>query len=675
MKSIPSISRRLLTAAAVSVALATSQATFASNEQLEFVPDDTLFYLGTGKPVAVEDFFAMLPGFFNAETMEKMIPEFDDLEGREQVFKHIIDFAEDPAKFTKEWGLGDKLQFSVYSVGMIPVFRIAGDAKQFETVLDKFDAENERKFDKLTHKGVSVRISPLENEEEKPAAMVAPTAAEIQSAESDLATASEESDIASQALQEANDKLDAAKASNDASGIAEAANQIATIAGEVSNLSSKQSAAEKALAMLNQKAADAEKQNLAGSKSGAGMIIAADENDLIFTLSSNAYDPDMLDQLLGLKKPEDSLEASGKLKELRKEWGYGDEMAMFLDFKLLADAITGGDSRAAKQLQEMTASNENMASFFQPFSAEPCKSEVRQLAANWPMMVSGNRRFEVGDETINFDSHFAMLLENESLRDTLKLLRGVVPVSQSNSDAMLSFGLGLDVESAPQLIRQLTELIGSVNYECQPIQMLNKINETDVSSASLGAAMVGGMARGVKGFSVNVYDSEVDVNAPIPVKNLDAAIAVSAEDPAALVQTLQFLPQMNILSELPLDGTAVSLNDLLPIPTPPGVEIFAAVKDKSIVFFSGEKAKDFAGRLGGNGQEGFLFSSLNTEMIIKKINDVVEELPEELRREQKMEPVLGYLDTYPLGNLSYKIDFTDKGIEMESVSEIARPPK
>jgi len=625
MKSIPSISRRLLTAAAVSVALATSQATFASNEQLEFVPDDTLFYLGTGKPVAVEDFFAMLPGFFNAETMEKMIPEFDDLEGREQVFKHIIDFAEDPAKFTKEWGLGDKLQFSVYSVGMIPVFRIAGDAKQFETVLDKFDAENERKFDKLTHKGVSVRISPLENEEEKPAAMVAPTAAEIQSAESDLATASEESDIASQALQEANDKLDAAKASNDASGIAEAANQIATIAGEVSNLSSKQSAAEKALAMLNQKAADAEKQNLAGSKSGAGMIIAADENDLIFTLSSNAYDPDMLDQLLGLKKPEDSLEASGKLKELRKEWGYGDEMAMFLDFKLLADAITGGDSRAAKQLQEMTASNENMASFFQPFSAEPCKSEVRQLAANWPMMVSGNRRFEVGDETINFDSHFAMLLENESLRDTLKLLRGVVPVSQSNSDAMLSFGLGLDVESAPQLIRQLTELIGSVNYECQPIQMLNKINETDVSSASLGAAMV--------------------------------------------------LPQMNILSELPLDGTAVSLNDLLPIPTPPGVEIFAAVKDKSIVFFSGEKAKDFAGRLGGNGQEGFLFSSLNTEMIIKKINDVVEELPEELRREQKMEPVLGYLDTYPLGNLSYKIDFTDKGIEMESVSEIARPPK
>ena len=675
MKSIRSISRRLLTATAVSVALATSQPTFASNEQLEFVPDDTLFYFGTGKPVAVEDFFAMMPGFFNAETLEKMVPELDELKGRDEMFKHITDFAADPAKFTKQWGLGEELQFSAYTVGLMPVFRIAGDAKKFESVLAKIDAEKEQKFDVLTHKGIQIRISPFESDKEEPAAMAAPTPAEIQSAESDLATAKEESDIASQALQEANNKLDAAKASNNASGIAEAANEIATIAGEVSNLSSKQAAAEKALAILNQKVTDAEKQSLAGGKAGAGMIIAADESDLIFTVSSNAWDPDLLDQLLGLEKPDESLEASGKLRELRKEWGYGDELAMFLDFKLLADAITGGESRAAKQVQAMSVSNEDMASLLQPFSAEPCRSEIRQMAANWPMMVSGNRRFEVGDEIINFDTHFAMLLENEPLRNTLKLLRGVVPVSQSSSEAMLSFGLGLDVDSAPQLARQLTEFISSVNYDCQPLQMLNKINETDISSVSLGATMFSGMARGVQGFSVNIYDSAVDMNAPIPVKNLDAAIAIAAQDPATLLQTLQFLPQMNILSGLPLDGTAVSLNDLLPIPTPPGVEIFAAVKDKSIVFFSGDKAKDFASRLGGNGEEGFIISSLNTEMIIQKINEVVEELPEEVRKEEKMEPVLGYLDTYPLGKLSYKIDFTDKGIELESVSEIARPSR
>jgi len=674
MKSIRSVSRRLFTATAVSVALATSQTTLAANEQLEFVPDDTLFYVGTGKPISAEDFSAMLPGFFNADALKKMAPGIDELEGREQVFEFLSDFAEDPAEFTRRWGLGEELQFSVYTVGLMPVFRIAGDMKQFETVLDKIDAEKEIKFDQLTHEGIQVRISPFESEEEKPAEVAAPTSAELQSAESELASIKEESSIATETLQSANDSLDAAKAGNDASGIAEAANEIAAAASEISKISKRQADAELALARLEQQVTDAE-GGPGGGKSSAGLIIAAGGNDLIFSFSPNAYDPDLLNQLLGLEKPDESLEATGKLKNLRKEWGYGEEMAMFVDFKLLADAITGGESRAAQQLQTLSASDEFMDSSLQPFSAEPCKGEIRQMAANWPMMVTGNRRFEVGDETINFDSHFAMLLENVALRDTLKLFRGLVPTSQSNSNAMASFGVGLDIDSAPQLSAQLTEFISSVKYDCEPLKMLNKINQTDISAASMGAMMFSGMARGVKGFSVNVYDTDINMESRIPVKNLDAAIAVSADDPGALLQTLQLLPQMNALSDLPLDGTAVSLNELLPIPTPEGVEIFAAVKDKSIVFFSGDQAKDFAGRLGGNGEEGFISSSLNTEMIIEKINAVVESLPEAVRSEEKLDPLMGYLQTYPLGNLSYKIDFTDKGIELDSIYEIARPPK
>ncbi len=672
MKPIRTVSRRLLTATLVSFALGSSQVTRASNEQLEFVPDDTLFYLGTGKPVAVEDFFAMMPGFLDAEALEKIIPEFDELKGRDNTFEKILEFTEDPAKFTREWGLGDELQFSAYTIGMMPVLRIVGDAKQFESVLDKLDADQEKQLDKITHKGIQLRVAPFDTGEEKPAGIAVPTSAEIQGAESELAAIKENSEAAAEVLQEATDLLDAAKAGNDASGIAEAANQIATAASEVSALSKKQAEAEKALAKLNQQVTDAEKMTLAGGKSSAGLVIAADENDLIFSFSTNIYDPDILDQLLGLEKPDESLEASGKLRKIRKEWGYGDELAMYFDFKLLADALTGGESLAARQLQALSAKDESIESDFQVLTTEPCRGEIRQMAANWPMMVSGNRRFEVSDEIINFDSHLAMLLENESLRNTLKLLRGVVPVSQSGSDAMMSLGVGLDVDSAPQLSAQLTEFIGSVNYDCEPLRVLNKIGETDISTAAMGAAMVSGFARGVKGFSVNLYDVDVNMEAGIPVENLDAAITVAAEDPSGLIQALQFLPQMSILSGLPFDGTAVSLNDLLPIPTPEGVEIFAAVKDKSIVFFSGDNAKDFAGRLGGNGEEGFIFSSLNTEKIIEKINSVVESLPEAMLEDEKLDPVLGYLDTYPLGNLSYKIDFTDKGIEFDTVYEISR---
>jgi len=678
MKSLhPLISRKLITAAAVSLAVAVSQPAFAANQQLEFVPDDTLFYFGTGKPVPVADFFAMLPGFFDPQALEDLIPELDDVKGKEEKLTQFTEFLKDPTKFTKKYGIGEDIQFSVYSVGFLPVFRIAGDAEKFKTVLEEIaaaeDNDAELNFEKVSHKGIELLVSPIEDDEDETPKLVAPTAAEIQSAESKLAETKENSDIAAQALEQATANLDTAKKANDASGIAKAANEIATAAGEVSKISADQAKAEKALATLQQKVTDADKQSNAGGKSGAGLIIAAHESDLIFSISSNAYDPELLDQLLGLEKPEKSLDASGKLKKIRKDWGYGDEIAMFFDFTLLADAVTGGDSLAAQQIKTISSQDVEMQAEFQRFAEAPCKDEVRQLASNWPMMVSGNRRFEVGDDIINVESHFAMLLENKALRDTLKLVRGIVPVSQSNSDAMLSLGLGLNVDTTPQFSAQLTEFVSGISYECEPLQGLNKISETDISALSMGAMMFSGMARGVKGISLNIYDTEIDVEAQVPVKNVDAAFAVAAEDPATLVQTLQMLPQMNVLSGLPLDGTAVSLNDLLPVPMPDGVEVFASVKDKSIVLYSGAQATDFAGRLGGSGDEGFVTVSFNAKKFIDKLDAVSEQLPAELREEKELDKITELIGAYPLGKLSYKMDFTDNGIEFESVSEIERP--
>lgn len=676
----PMISRKLVLASAVSLALAAGQPVLAANQQLEFVPDDTLFYFGTGKPVPVADLFAMVPGFFDPEALEDLIPELDDVKDKDEKIAQITDFLKDPAKFAKQYGIGEDIQFSAYTVGFLPVLRIAGDTEKFKTVLEDLaakgdDAAEDNKIEKITHKGIEVLVSPMDDDGEKAPKVNVPTAAEIQAAESKLSDIKENGDIAAQALDEATRNLDTAKQANDASGIAKAANEMAAAAGEVSKISAEQADAENALASLRKKVTDSQKQNVAGGKSGAGVIIAADKGDLIFSISSNAYDPQLLDQLLGLEKPQKSIDASGKLKKIRKDWGYGDEIAMFLDFTLVADAITAGDSRAAKQLQLFSAEDAKAQSELRVFAQEPCRSEVRQIAANWPMMVSGNRRFEVNDEIINVDTHFAMLLENKALRDTLKLVRGIVPVSQSSSDAMLSLGLGLNVDTTPQFAAQLTEFVSAVSYECEPLLGLNKINETDISALSMGAMMFSGMARGVKGLSVNVYDTEIDAESDIPVKNVDAAIAIAAEDPATLVQTLQMLPQMNMLSGLPLDGTPVLLNDLLPVPMPDGVEMFAAVKDKSIVFYSGTQASDFAGRLGGNGDEGFFIASFNGKKFVEKLDAVAEQLPEDVRKEEELDKIVEFVKVYPIGQIMYKMDFTDNGIEFESVSEIERPRK
>lgn len=666
---------KLLSALAVTAALAFGQQA-AANQQVELIPEDTLFYLGTGKPVAVEDFFAMLPGGMNVEAVEEMVPQLENVEGSKEIFKKITAFIKNPTEFTQRWGLGEELEFSAYTVGLLPVFRVAGDAEQFETALNETMAENEKaEFDTFTHKDIKVRVKASKSSTNEAPAIKAPTAAEVQAAESKLATMKEESDIATQALDAANAKLNTAKKENDASGIASAATEMADAAAEISTVTEKYQAAQQDLAKLTKRASDAEKMQLAGGKSGAGMIMAATGKDLVFAFASNAYDPDLLDQLLGLEKPKKSLETSGKLKKIRKEWDYGDEMAMFMDFQLVADALTGGDTLAAQQLKEFSAADKSMESDLKPFSAEPCRTEIRQMAANWPMIVSGNRRFEVGDEVINYDSHFAIISEHEAVKSTLKLLRGAVPVSQSNSQPLLSFGLGLNVDTAPQLSSQLTDLVSGVNYQCEMLQGINKISGTDISALSMGAMMFSGMARGVKGISFNVYDGEVDLEGALPVKGIDTAIAIAAEDPATLVQTLRMIPQLGMLATMPLDGTPISLNEMLPVPVPEDAEFFAAVKDKSIVIYSGSEAEDFANRLSGSGDEGFIVSSMNTKKLINKFKEVIEQLPPEVQEENELSQMLGLMKTYPLGNLSYKIDFTDRGIELESISEVERAAK
>jgi len=157
----------------------------------------------------------------------------------------------------------------------------------------------------------------------------------------------------------------------------------------------------------------------------------------------------------------------------------------------------------------------------------------------------------------------------------------------------------------------------------------------------------------------------------MPVNNVDAAIAIAADDPATLISTLRVIPQMGMLAELPLDGTPLSLNDVVPVPMPDGVEIFAAVKGKNIVMYSGEKGADFSNRISGEGKEGFFTTNVNTKKLMGMAETMSGDLAAELKEDEAM--IREMIESYPVGTLSYQLDFTDKGIELESVVETERP--
>ena len=185
----------------------------------------------------------------------------------------------------------------------------------------------------------------------------------------------------------------------------------------------------------------------------------------------------------------------------------------------------------------------------------------------------------------------------------------------------------------------------------------------------MGVVMFGGMARGVRGLSVNIFDADIDPEqGASAVKSIDSAIAISADDPAMLVGTLKMLPQFGALANLPADGSEIDVTSSFPLPLPAGVQIKAAMKGNNVVLFSGEKSTDFANRLAQNQPEGFFLGKANTRLILEKLTSSLAGVGDTEGREQ----VMDILNQYLQGELSYSLEFTDNGVEVVSKGLVDR---
>ena len=560
-----------------------------ANEQEEYVPADTHFYLGTGRRMPVDHLLALLPKFELPKSSE----------GAEAIGT-IMEIFENPAERMAEWGIDSDLQMSVYTVGIFPVARLAlKDAGKFDAALDALEKEHGIKSRNVQDKDVTSRFYSMEE------------------------------------LAKIGEKVDAA--------------------------------------IENTTEGNADTKSGSADNSRASLLVANDGTDLIVSFLPDGEDTALVNSITGVTPPARSIVASGELKQLRKQWDYGDEMVSYVDFEQIAATITDTESDASKQLTQLLKDDSQAQQGLAMMRSEPCRAEVSALAASWPMVVSGARKFDVTEKEVAYQSHMAVVVKHELLRDTLMLLRGMVPTSQSSSQAMVSVGLGISVDRLAQFVGQFSQLTESLNYKCTALAGMNDLGKTDLSAASLGVVMFGGLARGVRGLSFNLFDVDVDSKDPnAPVESVDTAIAISAADPALLVQTLKMMPQLGILAELPLDGSELLLNPLLPLPIPAGIQVKAAIKGENIVIYSGENGTDYANRLDGNDTEGLFQARVDTRQILTKARTVLEMAGQS---PETMTNTLTFMEAYPKGDLSYEVDFTEEGIELNVGGTFDTPDK
>ncbi len=585
-----------IAASLVAFAGCTVSAGTAANEHSAFIPDDTPFYMGTGEGMPIKHLMAFQPtsGFPGTDDMD------DDAR---EMLDSLSDFMTNMDEVLPQWGMGDNVHFSAYTVGMYPVMRVElDDPDKFNASLKALESEHKLKPSALQREGFQVRYYHSESFPEQ----------------SEAAADSGSTGSSDQAGNEQSDSKDATE----------------------SNV----------------------------IKDG-GVIVATSDSDLIISVVSDTNNAAMVDKVLGITRPAKSIESSGKLKQLRKRWGYGNHYASFIDFDVITDILTSDDSPTIKDFEAL-AKPEQLA-ILEGLRSEPCRAEIKSISDNWPMFVMGAREFDVDGDQLRYVSHGAAEIGHSDLLDTLKLIRGVLPASQSAEQPMFSMGLGLTVDRLTQIIGQMTNIISSMTYQCPMLSQLNQMSQADHSAASMGVVMFGGLARGVEGVSLNIFDLEIDPSGSSdPIKGVDTAITITAADPQVLVQTLQMMPQLSMLGELPLDGTEISLNSMLPVPMPPGVEFKAAIKEKNVVLFSGSKAADFISRLGSNNEPGFFRTLIDTRKVIDKATSAMKMFGQE---SEEVEGMMKYLESYPKGTIDYKLDFTDNGIELSATAVVAVP--
>ncbi len=93
-----------------------------------------------------------------------------------------------------------------------------------------------------------------------------------------------------------------------------------------------------------------------GSTDKADLLFAHKDGILTVTFSASSIEPEVLEMALGLKKPAQSLAASGMLQEIIKTHGFMDDSISFINHVEIVKAITSQDGNMlAKQLTKFLA--------------------------------------------------------------------------------------------------------------------------------------------------------------------------------------------------------------------------------------------------------------------------------------------------------------------------------
>ncbi|MFB2656889.1 hypothetical protein [Shewanella xiamenensis] len=334
-----------------------------------------------------------------------------------------------------------------------------------------------------------------------------------------------------------------------------------------------------------------------GSTDKADLLFAHKDGILTVTFSASSIEPEVLEMALGLKKPAQSLAASGMLQEIIKTHGFMDDSISFINHVEIVKAITSQDGNMlAKQLTKFLAEEGQGEDPLAQIRTPECRTELTAIAANWPRTVGGLTAFTSTEKESHMAASFVIESKNQAILTALQKMRGFIPAHLADiNSTIFSMGLGIDVNEVAPSLTAIWDDLQKPQLTCAPLAEL-QAELSQQSPAMLG--MFTGMANGVKGLSVSLLDYKMSSQDQEPkLESLDALISLTTDNPSMLFNMVK--PFAPMLAELQVadNGEPTDLSPLLMLPPELNIKPMLAIKGQHLVVYSGDKGLALANKL------------------------------------------------------------------------------
>ncbi len=396
-----------------------------------------------------------------------------------------------------------------------------------------------------------------------------------------------------------------------------------------------------------------------GGDEEARVVIGVMDDQMVMSLVPTTLTEDSLRQVFGLKRPSQSIVASGKLQNIAREYGFAGYAAGFIDFEKVVDTFLDEQTGINAELLAMGGYDSSQYS-------DVCKAEIRGIAEVAPRLITGYTEFTADRIAAN-----TVLELRSDIADGLATLPAIVPGLGKDHGGLVSFGMSIDLLAAREFYEARLDAMEANPYKCELLAGLQA--GTEKGRAMLNQP-IPPIVYGLKGFLAIIDNVEgLDIESKQPPTALDMRFLLATDNaPGLVAMGAMFSPELAALN-MQADGEPVRVES--PQLQGPIQEAWMAMNGTAAAVAVGEGGKERVKALleaDAVSPPPAFAMHMDASRYYSLVGDAVkvqadEEVPQEMSAaiEEMMTTLAAFID-----RVGMTVMFTDRGIELPTLTTL-----